>query len=108
MLKGIDDDEESDNQRQALVSDNSDNPKRTPMRSFFMIMAIFCAVVALNFVLFLCNVYNSEFLFLYDTCLFGFVPFAISIELTLLAHRIQQVLTTISAINDNKRTLQVR
>lgn len=106
------------------------------MSSFFQKMLVFSAVVYLNLVLFLSNVYDSEIALLYNSFLFVLVPSMLSIELTgcvssmlkqisayvtlalshgipppcrtVFSHRIRHVLLTISAVNANNTTLQAK
>jgi hypothetical protein len=108
MLQKIDNEDEESRRALVLGSSSSDPNRRGPMYFFFQLMAIFSALVFLNIILFICGVYNSEWVLLYDSALFCSVPFAISIELTVFSHRLGQVLVTIGTINNHNTSLQAR
>jgi multisubunit Na+/H+ antiporter MnhC subunit len=82
--------------------------RRGPMSTFAWTMFGLVGAQALNIILFLCRVYNSEVLILYDSILFSFTSLSIIVAITIFSNKIRVVLTTIGVINENSTKPQVR
>ena len=106
ILQKIDNEEEESRRHLLMVS--IENERKGPMCSFFERISLFSGVVFLNLLLYVCNVYNSECMLLYDSVVFIIVPSALSIEITIFSQKIRHVLSTYGAVNANNTTVQAQ
>lgn len=78
------------------------------LETFTIIMSLFAACQALNIVLYLSQVFNSEQMILYDSILLTVVSVAVVAEITILSNQIQVVLQNLEAINNRNSQPQIR
>lgn len=78
------------------------------LETFTIVMALFGACQALNIVLFLSQVLNSEQMILYDSIMLTVVSVAVVAEITILSNQIQVVLQNLEAINNRNSQPQIR
>lgn len=103
MLRKVD---ASSDARSRLIGQTT--PKRGPMETFFLKMAVIVSFQALSILLFLSGRFNSEEMILYDAVFLSLVSLATMIEIFLFSHRIRVVLVTISNVNANNARPQIR
>lgn len=71
-------------------------------------MFLFGFCQAINIILFLAQVLNSEQMILYDSIMLTVVSVAVVAEITILSHQIQVVLQNLEAINNRNSQPQIR
>ena len=82
--------------------------RSVPMYTFFALVGGLVVLELINLVLFLCHVYSTEGMILYNAVLLAFVSFVCVCEITIFSHRFRTVLQTLGAINQVSTDSQVR
>lgn len=83
-------------------------PYRGPMETFAFMMLFVVLIQLINFTLYLCQVYNSEAMILYDAIAYSIMSLATLIGLTIFSSRVRTVLATMGIINNNSARPQIR
>ena len=83
-------------------------PHRGPMETFAFMMLFVLLIQLINFTLYLCQVYNSEVMILYDAIAYSIMSLATLIGITIFSFRVRNVLATMGLINNNSARPQIR
>jgi hypothetical protein len=79
-----------------------------PMVTFLMLVALLVAFEIVNLVCFLCQLYSTEGMILYNSVLLAAVSIVCVCEITIFSHRFRTVLKTLGAINQVSTDSQVK
>ena len=79
-----------------------------PMVTFLMLVAMLVALEVINMACFLCKLYSTEGMILYNSVLLAAVSIVCVCEITIFSHRFRTVLKTLGAINQVSTDSQVK
>jgi hypothetical protein len=79
-----------------------------PMVTFLMLVAMLVALEIVNMACFLCKLYSTEGMILYNSVLLAAVSIICVCEITIFSHRFRTVLKTLGAINQVSTDSQVK
>lgn len=79
-----------------------------PMVTFLMLVAMLVALEIVNVVCFLCKLYSTEGMILFNSVLLAVVSIVCVCEITIFSHRFRTVLKTLGAINQVSTDSQVK
>jgi hypothetical protein len=79
-----------------------------PFKTFGIAMALLAASEAVNILFFLCKVYNSQSMILYDSILLSIISLSTLIQISFFSHKFRGVLHQVGSINQYQTTYQVR
>lgn len=78
------------------------------IQMFLVLISIVLIVQSINVILFMCQVFNSDQMILYDSIFLSILSLAIVVQITLLSNKIKQVLSNLEAINQRNSQPQIR